>query len=990
MATVDREPDRDSRIAGESAILRQMAELVDQISGESIETESAGSDIASCMRLLAEAWPSIGNSTHARGSDPTPSQLVFKPNLPDISFTGERFEIRRMLGHGGFGVVLLAFDKRLQREVALKIPRPEILITHNIRRRFLREAQAAAALDHPNIVAVFDTGEIGPIWFITSRYVPGPTLAEWLRENVDISSKQAANLIATLALAVHHAHSRGVLHRDLKPANVLLEPINDNSETSLRFAPRVSDFGLARRLDEDGQYSWQESLVGTPRYMAPEQAACRHEDVGTHTDVYSIGVILYEMLTGTVPLVAENDVETLRRIQHDPVPVASLQRRRVPRDLQAICLKCLHKTPAKRYETAEALAADLRRFLNNAPIVARPVSRAERIISWCRRRPTQAAFLLVLVGATLIFSMLAKKYWKQRTLTEHNFDLAQQAIEQDLVTRLKAEINVRAKSVADSPEDPEKRYALGLAQGRFAVAIESETARSIEQASYKHVLEGSGRRVSKYIDDADISEAFHTAIKTFATLSNDFPSTPKYHRELATAQLEYAGSLYRRREFDDARSVYEQASVNLRKLIADAPEESRYRRSLVKSETGLSDVLSLLEKRNEALEHCYRALEACSEQVAAFRNADDLRELGDSRAALSRTLLSMANVDLATSFYERHVNHWTKLSARSSHLKYELGRSHGYFGDLLFELGGTNGALQQAESELSVWATLRATFPTIEEYDRQNGWAQGRLNKVLIAIGDPKIARRSYERIFAGWANVGAGSSDAPHCDNELARSHNYCGDVLRRLGEAQSAREQFENSLAINTDLVRKFPKESRYHASLAWSVMDLGISARQAGDMAAAQRYYTQCVDIYYRLCADFSDQLAYRSDFENTANILAWMLATSDAEQYRDGHRALQLANDVCYSNGYKEPRFLDTLAAAHAEVGDFDSAVKWSTKALELLDGPEDDQWREPFSRALELYKAKKPMRVKAPASNAANPATLPARTSRVDPSQVAEN
>jgi hypothetical protein len=238
MATVD-----DSRPAlangdgdalDESAIVRQMAALVDQMPQDDADSILAMHGITAYLRLLSQAWPESACSIGASATDGKLDSLSKSDIPPEIPFAGERFEVRRMLGHGGFGVVLLAFDKRLAREVALKIPRPEILVSHDMRRRFLREAQAAAALDHPNIVPVFDTGDIGPIWFITSRYVAGPTLAEWLREQEScLSPQQAAELIAILAEAMQHAHARGVLHRDLKPANVLLEPSGQAADSRL-------------------------------------------------------------------------------------------------------------------------------------------------------------------------------------------------------------------------------------------------------------------------------------------------------------------------------------------------------------------------------------------------------------------------------------------------------------------------------------------------------------------------------------------------------------------------------------------------------------------------------------------------------------------------------------------------------------------------------------------------------------------------------------
>lgn len=392
-----------SGVTGESTVIRQMAELADAMMESESESASMLRDIADCLELLSQAWPSPTRSTKGGFNSSTPDISDDLAEAADLTRNQDRFEIRRLLGHGGFGVVLLALDRRLGREVALKVPRPEVLVSRDMRHRFLREAQAAAALDHPNIVPVYDTGEIGPTWFITSRYVAGPTLAEWLqKQSVPVSSNDACELVAILAEAVHHAHSRGVLHRDIKPANVLLEPIDEPSDHSLPFSPRLADFGLARRLDDEKQFSTQGVLVGTPRYMAPEQAAGRYKEVGVRTDVYGLGVVLYELLAGTPPHTGGSELETLRRILEEPVASVPLRDRQVPRDMQTICLKCLEKDQARRYETARALAADLRRFLAGEPVEARPVSPIGRLARWCRRRPWQAALSVALCLVSIL------------------------------------------------------------------------------------------------------------------------------------------------------------------------------------------------------------------------------------------------------------------------------------------------------------------------------------------------------------------------------------------------------------------------------------------------------------------------------------------------------------------------------------------------------------------------------------------------------------
>ena len=290
-----------------------------------------------------------------------------------------------VLGRGGHGIVYRVRHLKLKRLAALKMLLTGEYASTAERARFMREAEAIAALQHPNIVQVYDVGEVDGLPWFTMEFVGGGSLAR-KQGGVPQPTRDAAAVTESLARAVHAAHLAGIVHRDVKPANVLLTPDG---------TPKVTDFGLARHFEgrSDGtlaEVTLGPARVGTPGYMAPEQVIGKPGTIGPPADVYGLGATLYELLTGRPPFRAESAAETERQVLTQEPAAPSKLNAKVPRDLETICLKCLRKEPARRYESASALADDLRRFAEGRPIHARPVGRAERSWRWAgatRRRP---------------------------------------------------------------------------------------------------------------------------------------------------------------------------------------------------------------------------------------------------------------------------------------------------------------------------------------------------------------------------------------------------------------------------------------------------------------------------------------------------------------------------------------------------------------------------------------------------------------------------
>jgi serine/threonine-protein kinase len=370
----------------------RIRQVLEQMLGSDCSPEEACAGDADLLQEVRLRWERVQRVREqveslfpTAGAGPGPSGPPDK--LPHLV----GYHLECVLGQGGMGVVYQARHLKLNRRVALKMLLAGPFAGHEGIARFMREAEAVAALRHPNIVQVHESGELDGLPFFTMELVEGGSLAQKLAGQPQ-PARQAAEVVATLAGAVQFAHARGIIHRDLKPANILLTADG---------APKITDFGLAR-VAGGPEFTLSGAVLGTPSYMAPEQALGKASAIGPAVDVYALGAILYELLTGRPPFRAETAAETERQvIAEEPAPPSRLNAR-VPRDLETICLKCLHKSPARRYASAGELVEDLHRFLEGKPVHARPVGAAERAVKWARRRPAAAlliAALLVLVGA---------------------------------------------------------------------------------------------------------------------------------------------------------------------------------------------------------------------------------------------------------------------------------------------------------------------------------------------------------------------------------------------------------------------------------------------------------------------------------------------------------------------------------------------------------------------------------------------------------------
>jgi WD40 repeat protein len=443
-------------------------------------------------RPAPAATPLPSGLARSQAGEPTlaPGETGMVPGTR-MRYFGD-YELLEEIGRGGMGVVFKARQVSLNRVVALKMILAGQLASEADVRRFRSEAEAAGNLDHSNIVPIYEVGEHQGQHYFSMKLVEGGSLASFSREpKASVpDQRRAARLVATVARAVHHAHQRGILHRDLKPANILLAPAFGRGSVDSRsqdlagprpqsgadWVPYVTDFGLARRVEGGGNLTGSGAVVGTPAYMPPEQAGGK-KDLTTAADVYSLGAIVYELLTGRPPFRAETPLDTLMHVlAQEPARPRQLNPH-VDRDLETVCLKCLEKDPQCRYATAEALAADLERWLAGEPIQARPTGTWERALKWARRRPAASALAAVSGASALCLLILAGFLW-------HNAEVRAEAV-QDLQDARREEKAAKDEAAAQERRAVAKRAEVDRLQ---AIADrESQRAREAQETG-RHTL----------------------------------------------------------------------------------------------------------------------------------------------------------------------------------------------------------------------------------------------------------------------------------------------------------------------------------------------------------------------------------------------------------------------------------------------------------------------------------------------------------------------
>jgi serine/threonine-protein kinase len=705
------------------------------------------------------------------------------------------YEIFGELGRGGMGVVYKARQLGLNRWVALKMVLAGAHADERQLARFNTEAEAVARLQHPNIVQVYDIGKHDDLPYFSLEYVGGGSLDRKIHRQPQ-PPREAAHLIETLARAISCAHESGIIHRDLKPANVLL------TETGI---PKITDFGLAKLLEGDSSGQTRTgTLMGTPSYMAPEQARGDIQNVGPLADVHALGAMLYELLTGRPPFLAASVTETILQVTRDePVPPTRL-RPRLPRDLETICLKCLEKEPPRRYASALELAEDLRRFLSDEPIRARAVSPLEHLVRWCRRNPRVAALtgavavLLVTVAVGSFGAYLQIKREKaqteiQRQIAEQKADEASKA--QETATS-QAQLAFQTAYDVVTKVDEELRDKAGMGPLRHKLLqlitrnLDQVRQDLVKAGKVDRTLGAAIQRMGTVYEQGgqtqDAIEAYQSALQIFEHLMAEHPDD--YRNQLnAAVCYDNLGEMGREMEPDPAVLFdYYRKGLALRQALVDDVQNSEIpmaeRRHLLSvSHVKLGTLYLVTGAPDQALVQARQALEQSERAAAAAPNDSHGRRIYTSNAHF---LLGVASTHLEDFPAARaHLGSCRQLRAdmvqaepSNAIAKQDLAATEDALGDLEMAAGNYPAALAAYQRGHELFGWLCQKDPKNAEWQWYLSNSDYRMGTVQLALGKAEAAHTDYQACLKAREALTQADPNNPQRQIELMLARARCG----------------------------------------------------------------------------------------------------------------------------------------------------------------------------------------------------------------------
>jgi eukaryotic-like serine/threonine-protein kinase len=762
------EPDR---IELRTILLRVEQELSGSVTTDDQTVDYSGRGAADTKLNLSLTLDCVGETLDAPGAASAGE-----------SAPATGYEILGELGRGGMGVVYKARQVALNRVVALKMVLSGAHASQHQLERFRTEAEAIARFQHPHIVQIYEVGERDGLPFFSLEYLPGGSLTDQIKREPQ-PAERAARIAAQLARGIQYSHSHGIAHRDLKPANILFDTDG---------VPKITDFGLAKKL-EAGAASHTQSgtIVGSPSYMAPEQARGDIHDVGPSADVYSLGAILYEMLTGRPPFLGSSLVETLEQVRtKEPVPPRELVPK-VPRDLETIALKCLQKEPAKRYGTAAELADDLDRFRAGKPILARPVSNMERAVRWCKRNPRiaglTAAVVVSLVVGTIVSTVLAIGMARERNQKE--------------AERIRAE---EARVVAEAATVQARKNAEEvLKQGKLALG------------------------------------SFGTLIDEVQKKIGDSPGTLPLKLKLLETALEGLDKVAKNDE--DSRLLGQSTAAAYMKIGQLYQQMGQSEKAFAQYQRCHEIVRSMADKDPDG-------------PVAQANLAASLTMLGEMSLELRRDIqTSLDYYQQALALRSAIVNRPPDEKLDPIKIRQDLSESHTRVGVTYLRLGEPGRATGYFSDALKIREHLVERQPTNLELQLDVARSRTALGEVRFRSRDWTTARDHFAKALEICDRAQQTEPDNPRNKQELANILGNFGVFLLRTADLPEAQKHLTRGQKLMDELVALDAKVARYQRYLALADYRCGTLARLQNDTAVAERWNRMSLDLRKKLADD-----------------------------------------------------------------------------------------------------------------------------------------
>ena len=954
-----------------------------QIQGDdtSIASESQAAETSIDGPQSIEVPETIDRTSSSPAQDA--SELRFDGDL-----TFGDYVILEELGRGGMGVVFKARQESLNRVVALKMILAGSLAGRDAVQRFYAEAEAVAQLDHPNIVPVYEFGEHDSRPFFSMGFVDGAGLDNQLK-NGPLAPRDGAQLLRTISAGVEFAHSKGIVHRDLKPANIL---IDSNG------VPRITDFGLAKNTGDDSGITGTGQVMGTPSFMPPEQAAGQQSEIGPRSDVYSLGAMLYAMLTGRPPFQAASVMETLKQVLESEAVSPRQLNPVVDKDLETICLKCLQKEPDNRYASAAALVEDLDRYLDGRPIIARPISRPAQFVRWCRRNPLGATvaglvLFLAIAGPTVAYDQYrinnlldAALTAEREALQRRNEALAQteQAIEDYVSTVKNAELlqDPRFKPLLTTllrdalshyesyvrmhldDQDPETRERVAKAvleiasinqkSGSMGEAVNGyregvELLAKLQDEAWSHssaeLLAKARLQLAVVLDRTGKVEEgaiqLEKARQEFVLLAETEPDVVQHQRNLAdclhSIGLHYqfvGGAQEAVANCEEARKIREQ-------LGDQSPDSAEAQADLATSHNDLGSLYRQLGNLDESLESHRQALRIRASLVQ--NNPDDVdlkRQLATSYRNIGIHHAEADETEAAIDAYRKSISIRRELAEAHPNVtayQADLAGTLTAAGILYDDLGMLEESLAAYTDSLRIRERLLRTSPSDTELQSAVAGAYTNISLHQSGMGDLEDAKSSQLKALETYKTLAADHPSVVGYQEQLGSAHFNLGILHRKLGDYESASNAYQEALRQREKLVELYPESMDHRKYLMRIHHNMAIVFVRRGQTADAFTAFKKARDGYRELNDEYPDIPELQNLLANSMNALAGLLqATGQSKQALEQRRQAITVLKALAENNQELNDYQTDLAETYSSIGSLQRAMGELDEALQSYD------------------------------------------------------